>query len=65
VLSCLISKIQKEEKISGIKTMNVPAISHIFFVDDNTVFSKIDKEEAKVVGIIFNIYQHTLRHKIN
>jgi len=66
VLSGLISFYQDQGKIHGITiAKNAPSISHLFFVDDNMVFCRANKIEAKYLMDIFAEYQRISGQKIN
>lgn len=66
VLSGLITKYHNQGKIQGISiARNAPAISHLFFANDNMIFCRENKSEAKHLNEIFDEYQRVLGQKIN
>jgi len=62
----LITKYHDQGKIHGISiARNAPTISHLLFADDNMIFCRAHKDEAKHLMDIFAEYQRVSGQKIN
>lgn len=58
VFSALISKAQKDKRITGVKIApGAPNISHLFFADDSVIFCKANKFETNNIKHIIDTYQ--------
>lgn len=58
VFSALISKAQKDKRITGVKIApGAPNISHLFFADDSVIFCKAKKYETNNIKHIIDTYQ--------
>jgi hypothetical protein len=66
VISGLIDKGQLDGLIHGIPiATNAPAISHLLYVDDNTLFCRANLEEATVIMNIMKTYQEASGQRVN
>ncbi|KAK7275182.1 hypothetical protein RIF29_16291 [Crotalaria pallida] len=66
VLSAMLTKAVSLKYIHGVKiTPKAPIISHLFFADDNIVFSRASKEEAMVICSILHSYETASGQRVN
>jgi hypothetical protein len=66
VLSGIIDKSQKDGLIHGIAiATNAPPISHLLYADDNILFCRAKRDEAKTIMHILKIYQEASGQQVN
>ena len=65
-MSALLSKGLMEKQLSGVAACrNGSRVSHLFFADDNLLFTKATTEERERVKAILSSYEESSSQKIN
>ncbi|XP_062094191.1 uncharacterized protein LOC133800253 [Humulus lupulus] len=64
-LSCLMSKVEKDGKITGFSCNYGLRISHLFFADDSVMFCKASVEECHALLDVLSIYEHASEQSVN
>ncbi|XP_021761446.1 uncharacterized protein LOC110726302 [Chenopodium quinoa] len=66
VLSRMLQTASKRNLIHGVRaSRNGPEITHLFFADDNLLFTRATRQECSIIVDILNKYEATSEQKIN
>lgn len=64
-LSHLISKANRDSRLSGLRCINGPTISHLLFADDSLIFCKADERELMSMKNLLKEYELASGESIN